>query len=72
MELLSESTVGLLSDYCRTTVGLSDYRTTVGLLSDYCRTVGLLSDCRNTVGYCRTNLSDCRTGALPLGRCSVL
>ena len=25
MELLSESTVGLLSDYCRTTVGLSEY-----------------------------------------------
>ena len=44
MELLSESTVGLLSDYCRTTVGLSDYCRTVGILSDTvgqtCRTVG--------------------------------
>ena len=42
-------TMELLSEF---TVGM-----TVGL-SD-CRT----RDCRNTVGYCRTNLSDCRTGA---------
>ena len=32
----------------------------------YCRTVilSILSNCRNTVDYCRTLLSNCRTGAL--------
>ena len=31
----------------------------------YCRTVilSILSNCRNTVDYCRTLLSNCRTGA---------
>ena len=71
------TTVGQLSDYCRTTVGLSDCRT-IRQLSDSCRTtvgtVGQFLDgttligCRtlsDTVGHCRNcrtvGLSDCRT-----------
>jgi hypothetical protein len=60
------TTVGPLSDHCRTTVG-QHCRTTVGLLSDHCRlsrdrlTGRILVVCR-TLSDCRTvGLSDCRT-----------
>ena len=62
--LLSDRTVGLLSDCCRTVGPLSDC-CLPGPTLVYCRTaVGLLSDCRTAVGP----LSDrCRTAVgLPL------